>query len=67
MDNCQHLPQLALRKSLPGKPDNVGFRQIDEPSSGVFAKGHLHCRKFKKKGMIEFDIVHFSLFVVHTL
>jgi len=38
--NAQHVAQFSLWKTFVGKPDDIGFRQIDQQPVGVFAEWH---------------------------
>jgi len=38
--NAQHVTQFSLGETFVGKPDDIGFRQIDQQPVGVFAEWH---------------------------
>lgn len=53
MDSLQHPPQFAFREAFSGEPDYIGFRQVDQQPSRVFAEGHAHSGQFKQIIRIE--------------
>jgi len=40
LDRLQPSPQLPVRKTQAGEPDQVAFRQVDEPAPQVLAERH---------------------------
>jgi len=58
VDGLQLGAEFSRREPFSGEPDEVGFRQVEQPLSGMFAEGHARRRQFQQLPVVNGWNVH---------